>query len=348
MKTPLGWFYRFQNRDYLLEYPKTMTNIGTRRAELLNDFLQQLDSKQVRAYKEYVHFARILNQEIENSKVYNVFTEETGLDNFVYGRCVEYFALHQDKVDRMDSILFFNYFDSEKLSIKLGQEYYPKIIQKRYFDQFYASDLQQAKGIGTIMMDNHIVNQQIGMEKNFSKDPDMVYKRQFLHHAFESIGITRSEATSFDILLGFLIANFLGSFCFAIMIFYLSSVERNTILLAMLIMGLIYIILLGLGTIANGLVGGAAILFYLLFSASLFIVFYKPRFQIKKIKLIITSYIFYAITIQFFMLTNEDYTIGLLNIQPELFAFSVLLFTFCVLFFFSYYFIRYIQLPTKV
>ena len=340
------WLDRFMSKSYLVDYSEKPTANDTKRTGLLKDFFKALDTTQINKYIEYVHFTRILNTEIENAKRLNVFNAETGLEDYVFEKCNKYFNARSGDLNRMDSILFFNYFDSGIYSIKLGPDYYPKIIQKTLFDKFYKEDLSNETRIKDLMVNNGFVSKSEIGQRRFNSDPDLLYKRQFMNQAFEHVGIIRSEATDLKILFTFLLANMFFSFCFAILIFYLSSVERNTILMALFIMGLIYISLLALGSIDQGLVGALSILFYLLFSLSLFIVFYKPKFQIKRIKLIITSYIFYAISIQFFMLSNEDFIIDV-GIAPELMAFMILIFTFTVLFFYSYSFIRYIQLPAK-
>lgn len=338
------WSDRFYT--FGVTYTEEVTSEDRNRVAMLTEFYEKLSPDQAEAYRKYIHFTRILNQETDNSRSLSVFNSETGLQDFVFKKCDQYFLKNRSKVDRLDSVIFFNYFDNASYSIQLSPEYYPKIIQKQLFDQFYEADQGNNEQIRNLMTKNNIVERNSTNPADFVNNPENIFKRQFLMQAFEHVGIIRKEATSLVTFISFLLVNIVLSFCVAILIFYLSSIERNTILLSILIMGLVYISLLTVGSLSPELVGGFAMLFYLIFSIGLFVVVYRSTFQVRRVKLLITCYIFYAISIQPFMIANEDFIIDI-GIAPEWMAMSILLFTFLTLFLFSYYFIRYIQLPVR-
>lgn len=351
------WGNRFDT-EFLIDYSTKTEQKDTVLNHLLLNFFSELDDEQQKAYKEYVHHTRILRNQINQVTELNVFDEgdteysdryTTGLEDYVFHKIYSYMESRKAKINRMDSILFFNYFESGSYALKLGPTYYPMLIQKAFFDQFYNKDQANQARIADLMIKNNLVDNSItAANTNFSQDPDVVFKRQFLYHAFEKIGIKRTEASTLNVFLGFLVANLLGSFCFAILIFYFSSVKRNTILLAILInIGLLFL-LTSLSDISIELLNTIAILIYFVFTMALMIIFFRAQKQIKNIKLITVTYIFYAIAVHFFMIGSQGSDTMILGVTVVDLMAMLLLVSFIVLFFFSYYFIKYIQLPLKV
>ncbi len=347
------WRARFAGRAFIeSNKEKTKQSTGSfgkgkrdhPRVELLSNFFKIIGASKKQAYIDYIHYTEILLDEIEKEKRLFIFNDEnTGLEEYVFRKCNGYFkkADEQGRLNRLDSVMFFNYFDSPQNSKSLIVDFYPMIIQKIYFDRFYKEEMENADKLCSMMLANNIVdNKKIEPEK-FVTDADLIYKRQFLFHAFDHVKNIRKEAADLNIFLGFILANLFFSLCFSILIFYFSSVERNTVLASLLLLGLFYT----LGYFLTGgeqiILGSLILIIYILLTIGLFIIFFRPKYQMKRIKLITTFYIFYSISVQIFLYAGtQSSDLILVNL-------SILLFTILILFYFSYSFIRYIQLPVR-